>query len=142
VDGENRRIGKKVNGALVQGFLYENQLEPVAELYGDGSLKARFVYSSKQHVPDYMIKDGDTYQIISDHLGSPRLVIDTSTNTITQRMDYDEFGNVILDTTPASSPLGLLAGCMINILFTSEHYYVVSNRSQLLRKERSELEQP
>lgn len=46
VDGENRRIGKKINGVLVQGFLYENQLEPVAELYGDGSLKARFV---RQH---------------------------------------------------------------------------------------------
>jgi hypothetical protein len=28
------------------------------------------------------------------------------------------------------------------VLFTPEHYYVVSSRSQLLRKERSELEQP
>jgi hypothetical protein len=44
VDGENRRIGKKVNGALVQGFLYENQLEPVAELDGRGNLVAPFVY--------------------------------------------------------------------------------------------------
>jgi hypothetical protein len=25
VDGENWRIGKKVNGVLQQGFLYENQ---------------------------------------------------------------------------------------------------------------------
>jgi hypothetical protein len=32
MDGENRRIRKKVNGVLQQGFLYENQLEPVAEL--------------------------------------------------------------------------------------------------------------
>ena len=31
-DGQNRRIGKQVNGALVQGFLYQNQLNPVAEL--------------------------------------------------------------------------------------------------------------
>ena len=44
VDRENRRIGKKVNGVLQQGFLYENQLEPVAELDGSGNLVARFVY--------------------------------------------------------------------------------------------------
>lgn len=28
VDGQNRRIGKKVNGVLTQGFLYQNQLNP------------------------------------------------------------------------------------------------------------------
>ncbi len=44
IDGENRRIGKTVNGSLVQGFLYENQLEPVAELDGSGNLISRFVY--------------------------------------------------------------------------------------------------
>jgi YD repeat-containing protein len=44
IDGENRRVGKTVNGSLVQGFLYENQLEPVAELDGSGNLVSRFVY--------------------------------------------------------------------------------------------------
>jgi hypothetical protein len=33
------------------GFLYENQLKPVAELYGDGSLKARFVHQAER-TPD------------------------------------------------------------------------------------------
>jgi RHS repeat-associated protein len=42
------------------------------------------------------------YRIISDHLGSPRLVVDTSTNTLTQRLDYDEFGNIL----PSSTNLG------------------------------------
>ena len=32
IDGSNRRIGKKVNGTLVQGYLYSSQLTPVAEL--------------------------------------------------------------------------------------------------------------
>jgi len=32
IDGRNRRIGKKVNGTLVQGFLYKDQLNPIAEL--------------------------------------------------------------------------------------------------------------
>src|SRR5438093_11822915 len=57
VDGQNRRIGKKVNGVLVQGFLYQNQLNPVAELDGTGAVISRFVYGSKANVPDYMIKD-------------------------------------------------------------------------------------
>jgi YD repeat-containing protein len=32
VDALNRRIGKRVNGALVQGFLYQDVLKPIAEL--------------------------------------------------------------------------------------------------------------
>ncbi|HBI22938.1 MAG TPA: hypothetical protein DDX84_01705, partial [Nitrospiraceae bacterium] len=79
VDGQNRRIGKKVNSVLVQGFLYENQLRPVAELDGAGAVVSRFVYGSKVNVPDYMVKNGVTYRIISDHLGSPRFVINATT---------------------------------------------------------------
>ena len=50
---------------------------PVAELDGSGDLVSRFVYASKGNVPDYMVKGGVTCRIISDHLGSPRLVINT-----------------------------------------------------------------
>jgi RHS repeat-associated protein len=109
-DGEHRLLGKKINNMLVQGFLYENQLKPVTELDGSGTIVSRFVYGSKANVPDYLVKSGATYRILSDHLGSPRLVIDTSTNTITQRLDYDEFGNVILDTTPGFQPFGFAGG--------------------------------
>lgn len=51
IDGRNRRIGKKVNGALVQGFLYQDQLNPVAEFDGAGNLKATYIYGSKPNVP-------------------------------------------------------------------------------------------
>jgi RHS repeat-associated protein len=112
VDGENRRIGKKVNGVLVQGFLYENQLEPVAELDGNGNLVSRFVYCGcgANNIPQYMLKNGVTYRILSDHLGSPRLVVNTIDGTIAQRLDYDEFGNVILDTNPGFQPFGFAGG--------------------------------
>ena len=80
IDGRNRRIGKKINSTLVQGFLYQNQLNPVAELDGTGAVVSRFVYASKGNVPDYMLKGGVTYRIISDHLGSPRLVVNTTTS--------------------------------------------------------------
>ena len=84
----------------------------MAELDGSGNLVSQFVYCGcgAGNIPQYMIKGGVTYRIISDHLGSPRLVIDTSTNTIVQRMDYDEFGNVLLDTNPGFQPFGFAGG--------------------------------
>ncbi|MBQ1782166.1 MAG: hypothetical protein II007_00775 [Gammaproteobacteria bacterium] len=44
-DGQDRRIGKRVNGVLVQGLRYGDQLNPVAELDGSGTLVSRFVYA-------------------------------------------------------------------------------------------------
>jgi len=110
IDGVNRRIGKKVNDSLVQGFLYKDQLNPIAELDGSGTIVSRFVYGSKPNVPDYMIKGGSTYRIISDHLGSPRLVIDIATGTTVQRLDYDAFGKVVTDTNPGFQPFGFAGG--------------------------------
>jgi RHS repeat-associated protein len=110
IDGQNRRIGKKVNGTLTQGFLYQNQLNPVAELDGTGNVVSRFVYGIKANVPDYMVKGGVTYRIVSDHLGSPRLIINTTDGTVAQRMDFDEFGNITLDTNPGFQPFGFAGG--------------------------------
>jgi RHS repeat-associated protein len=110
VDGQNRRIGKKINGTLVQGFLYSGQLAPVAELDGSNNVVSRFVYATKINVPDYMIKNGVTYRIISDHVGSPRLVVNTSTGQVVQRMEFDEFGKVLTDTNPGLQPFGFAGG--------------------------------
>jgi len=87
IDGAGRRVGKKVNGLLVQAFLYSSALTPVAELDGAGNVVSRFVYASRLNVPDYMVRGGATYRIISDHLGSPRLVVNADTAEIAQRMD-------------------------------------------------------
>ena len=110
IDGLNRRIGKKVNGALVQGLLYQDNLNPVAELDGAGNVVSRFIYASKLNVPDYMIRGGQRYRIISDQLGSPRLVVNAQTGNVVQRIDYDEFGNVISDTNPGFQPFGFAGG--------------------------------
>ena len=110
VDGRNRRIGKKVDGVLVQGFLYKDPLNPIAELDAEGNVVARFVYGDKGNVPAYMVKGGVTYRILSDHLGSPRLVIDTETGAVVQRMTYDAFGRVTTDTNPGFQPFGFAGG--------------------------------
>ena len=110
IDGQNRRIGKKVNGILVQGFLYQSQLKPVAELDGSGNIMARFIYGSSANVPDLMVKGGVSYRIISDHLGSPRLVVNTSTGEVAQNMVFDEFGNLQSDSNPGFQPFGFAGG--------------------------------
>jgi len=110
VDGRNRRVGKTVNGSLVQGFLYQDGLHPVAELDNTGKLVSLFIYGSRENVPDYLVKGGVRYRIISDHLGSPRLVINASSGALAQRLDYDAFGNVLLDTSPGFQPFGFAGG--------------------------------
>ncbi|QLQ32438.1 MAG: hypothetical protein HZT40_13540 [Candidatus Thiothrix singaporensis] len=110
IDGQNRRIGKKVNGELKQGFLYQNQLNPIAELDGQGNVVARFVYADKGNVPAYMVRGGKTWRIISDHLGSPRLTVDSETGEIVQQMEYDVWGKVISDSNPGFQPFGFAGG--------------------------------
>ena len=110
IDGRNRRIGKKVDNVLTQGLLYKDRLNPIAELDGSGNVVSRFVYGTKKNVPGYMIKGGATYRIITDHLGSVRLVVDAATGSIAQRLDYDAFGNVALDTNPGFQPFGFAGG--------------------------------
>jgi RHS repeat-associated protein len=110
VDGRNRRIGKQVDGMRVQGFLYQDRLRTIAELDGSNNVISRFVYASRANVPDYVIKGGTNYRIIADHLGSPRLVINTGTGEVVQRLDYDAFGRVLNDTNPGFQPFGFAGG--------------------------------
>ncbi len=51
-----------------------------------------------------------TYRIVTDHVGSPRLVIDTATGAVVQRMDFDEWGKVLVDTNPGFQPFGFAGG--------------------------------
>jgi RHS repeat-associated protein len=94
----------------VQGLIYAGQLEPVAEVDVAGNVISSFIYASKGHVPDYMTKVGVTYRIISDHLGSVRMVVNTADGSITQRIDYDEFGNITGDTNPGFQPFAFAGG--------------------------------
>jgi RHS repeat-associated protein len=109
VDGEGRRVGRTVDGVLVQGFLYQGA-RPVAELDAGGAIVSRFVYASPANVPDYLVRGGVPYRIVADHLGSPRLVVDATTGAVAQRLDYDELGRVTTDTNPGFQPFGFAGG--------------------------------
>ncbi|MGM0557012.1 MAG: RHS repeat-associated core domain-containing protein [Myxococcota bacterium] len=111
----NRRIGRVVHNAAgsvldERYWVYRDALNPIAELDAQGNVTARFVYASRGHVPDYMIKGGTTYRLITDHLGSVRLVVDANTGNVAQKLRYDAFGRVLEDTNPGFQPFGYAGG--------------------------------
>lgn len=110
IDGQQRRVGKKLNGTLVAAWVYRDQLQIVAELDGTGQVRSRFVYGSRSNVPDYMIRNGVRYRILSNHLGSPRVILNASNGAVAQMLGYDEFGNVLADTNPGFQPFGFAGG--------------------------------
>ena len=98
-----RGICKKISGSIVKKWIYTGGLSPIAELESSNNVTAEFAGS-------LMIKNGNTYQLITDHLGSVRLVIAKNTGDIVQQMDYDEFGNVISDSNPDFQPFAYAGG--------------------------------
>jgi RHS repeat-associated protein len=110
IDAQNRRVGKKINGTLTRQYLYSDALRIVAELDGTGNIVSRFIYATRSNVPDLMQNGGAIYRIVSDHLGSPRLVVNAFSGDVVERIDYDEFGIVTNDTNPGFTPFGFAGG--------------------------------
>jgi RHS repeat-associated protein len=110
IDGAGRRVGVRQNGTLQRGYLWQSDLRIAAELNASNQVVSRFVYATGANVPDYMIKNGVTYRILTDHLGSVRLVVNTTDGTIAQRIDYDAWGNMLQDTNPGFQPFGYAGG--------------------------------
>jgi RHS repeat-associated protein len=62
-----------------------------------------------------MVRGGVTYRIVTDNVGSVRLVVNTSTGAIAQRTDYDEFGqitNEVLAGGFSAIPFGFAGGLL------------------------------
>jgi RHS repeat-associated protein len=79
------------------GLLYDEQNRVVAELDASSNVLSTFVYGLKPNVPDYMVRGGTAYRIISDWRGDVRLVLNTTatgTAAVVQQLDYDAWGNV------------------------------------------------
>ena len=72
-------------------------------VYADDNLVMRFEGAK-------MVKNGQTYYLITDQVGSIRAVCDASGN-IVKEITYDSFGNILDDTAPAFTiPLGFAGG--------------------------------
>jgi RHS repeat-associated protein len=57
-----------------------------------------------------MVKAGRTYRIVTDQIGSVRLVIDAASGAIAQQLAYDAFGRVVSNTNPGFQPFGFAGG--------------------------------
>ena len=112
VDGMNRRIGKKVGSSLVQQWLYRDSLKPVAELDGTGHLVSVFVYGSNANVPDYVVRDQATYRILTDQIGTPRLVVNVANSSdVKFAATYTAFGELVSSSgTVGYIPFGFAGG--------------------------------
>ncbi|MBI5497757.1 MAG: RHS repeat-associated core domain-containing protein, partial [Deltaproteobacteria bacterium] len=110
IDARNRRVGKRVNGTLVQGFLYEDQLRIAAEFDGAGNVTRPFVYALSPNSPEMIPTSSWTWRVFKDHLGSPRLVVDEGSGAVVARMDYDAFGVVTAETGAGAVPHGFAGG--------------------------------
>jgi RHS repeat-associated protein len=115
-DGAGRRVGR-VLGTTTRRWVYRNQLQIAGELDGTGALLSRFVYATRVNVPDYMIRySGGTqkvYRVITDYLGSVRLVVNVADKTdILLSRTYDEFGIIISQSgsAPTAVPFGYAGG--------------------------------
>ena len=110
IDSRGRRVGKKRNGALEKGWLYDGQLRIIAEVDATGAVTSRFVYGTLSHSPDVMLRAGVTYRYVHDALGSVRLVVNVSTGQVVQRIDYDSWGVVTSDSSPGFQPFAFAGG--------------------------------
>jgi RHS repeat-associated protein len=110
IDPLNRRIGKKKNGQLQNGLIYQDSLRPLAEIKPGGGIRSIFLFGEKPNVPSAMLREGKAYRIISDHLGSVRMVIDADTGEVVQWLEYDVWGKVVHDTHPGWQPFGFAGG--------------------------------
>lgn len=104
-DARGRRIARAIDGVRTHVWLYGEGLMPMAEFDGSGNLLKSFIYSVGA-TPTAYITGGQTFHIVSDHLGSPRLIVD-STGSVVRRIDYDAFGYLLTDTNPG---MGLVFG--------------------------------
>ncbi len=103
LDAGNKRAVKRVNGMVQRQWLYAGGLLPIAEYDAAGNLVATFNGG-------FMVKNGTTYRLLRDHLGSVRLVVDASTGTVVQRLSYGPWGEVLEDTNPGFQPFGYAGG--------------------------------
>jgi RHS repeat-associated protein len=103
VDSENRRVAKKINGAIVKKWIYKDQLKPVAEFDGVGTLVARYIEG-------VAIKGTTSFRVIADHVGTPRLLVNGTTGAVGQRLDVDEWGQVTADSSVGFQVFGFAGG--------------------------------
>ena len=109
-DGLHRRSARYVNGELERAWIYEDQTNPLLELDSTGAIAAVFIYGVHPHVPDYVVRDGRTYRLILDQVGSVLGAVDADTGEVAQTITYSAWGEVLSDSNPDLHPFRFAGG--------------------------------
>jgi RHS repeat-associated protein len=108
-DPLGRRVAKKVDGTLVEKYLWSGRTTLLAVYDGSDNLLQRFEYADDR-VPYVMTAGGSTYYLLYDQVGSLRLITD-SNGAIIKEIVYDSFGNILSETNPSFTiPFGFAGG--------------------------------
>ncbi|WP_419657892.1 putative membrane protein with YD repeats [Desulfosarcina variabilis str. Montpellier] len=108
-DPLGRRIAKRIDGIIVEKYLWQGMTRLLAVYDGSDNLIQRFEYADAR-IPVAMIQGGVTYYLAYDQVGSLRTVTDGSGNVV-KRIDYDSFGNILADTDSSFAiPFGFAGG--------------------------------
>jgi RHS repeat-associated protein len=109
VDGSGRRVARNLDGTRDRSWLYQDQLRLAAELTPSGSVRQRYAYAFGT-TPSVIAESNRTVRVITDHLGSPRAVVDSATGAVVDTAEFDEFGRDIDRPDPANLPVGYTGG--------------------------------
>lgn len=110
LDSVGNRVSVSINQAKAFQNIYEFKDRIAVQFDHRTQAMKEFFYSSSTSSPDFMKYRNLYYRIIKDHLGSPRLVVNTKTGQVAQRMDYDVWGRVIENTNIGFQPYGFAGG--------------------------------
>ncbi len=118
LDGQGRRVAEDVNGTRHRTLIYQDQVRPAAELGSGDAVDRLFVYGLGS-TATAIVEGDDTFKIVTDHLDSPRLVIDANSGDVIDTSKFDEFGRVVDEAESELHPFAFAGG-----LRTSETDYV------------------
>jgi len=108
-DPLGRRIAKKVDGEITKKYLWQGRTRLLAVYDRADNLLMRFQYADSR-MPVAVEKEGTTYYLACNQVGSLRAVADATGNVV-KEITYDSFGYILNDTNPDFEiPLGFAGG--------------------------------
>ena len=118
IDAFGRRVGRYVgtSGATSADrfWVYQDGLNPVAQLNASGQLELLFLYGTQAHVPDLVVEvrgagaaDDVVYRVVTDQVGSVRRLVNVETGAVAASFDYSAKTVRSRPDSPSASQAGV-----------------------------------
>jgi len=108
-NANNQRVAKKLDGVIVEKYLWANLTTLLAIYDGSDNLVQRFEYADSR-MPITLTQNGSKYYLHYDQVGSLRAVSDGFHNII-KEIVYDTYGNILSDSNSSLKvPFGFASG--------------------------------